>query len=324
MKVVLNSDVLYAHFLLEDKLPGHIQTLCEACAERDVPIVVPETTLMEFERSQRQRFVESKRDDLRGAYELLDSYGVAFDQEDPDLLVQLVDLQALMEATGASIEVVSPTCEDFREAHRRTCRHQPPHPPESGSSEMRDVLIWLIALRTARDEGRAILLSRDEVHSGSYGTSEAEEAGLLRFDEVEDVLTALQIETPTGTLIHALLRPVWENLLDAGVPGGSPIELRGIDAPVFVRGAENLKRARAWIRTSGAEEGQELTGRVEFELDKGAVTRVQVSEILVDGEEREAISVPFEEPREIDIDLPAYAERYEALIHKITGRLHGS
>lgn len=324
MKVVVNSDVLYATFRLEDELPRPIEMLCEACSQRDVPIVLPETTVLEFDRAQRQQHVERERDDLRDAYRTLEQYGIAFDREDPDAVIQQADLQELMEATGATVEIVAASDEEFREAHRRACRHDPPHPPDTKASEMRDVIIWLIGLRTAREEGRAILLSQDEVHTGSYGAQEAEAAGLIRFDEVGKVLEALQVESPSGALTRSLLNPIWDDLVREGLPGGRPLELRGVDAPAFVRGEKGFKHADAWIRALGPRHGQEMTGRVELDLLNGAVIRAEVSSVQLDGEGREGATVEFDEPREVEIDLPDYDERFRALVEMMSGGTSGS
>lgn len=311
MKVVLNSDVLYTTYPLQE-LPRRIRQLCQACSSRGVPIVLPETTLLEFNRAQDDH-VDREREELQDAVELLESYGVEHEEVAPDSLISRADLVQLMEDTGVDVEVIPPTPSEYEEAHRRTCLHEPPHPPDTDSSEMRDVLIWCVALRVARAEGRAILLSRDRVHVKEPGGVEAEDANLLRLDEVGKVMEALHVESPTGKMARSLLAPVWDELVESGLPAGRPFDLQGIDAPAFVRGDEGLKHAEADIRTSGPGEGQQMAGHLTLELHRGAIEEVRIEEVTVDGEEQPDVVIEFDEPRPIETESPDYTERLAAL-----------
>jgi hypothetical protein len=74
-----------------------------------------------------------------------------------------------LRATGVQLEVENPKLEDYRNAERRACLHLSPQPPETKSDEMRDLVIWEVALRVAKRDGKAILVSRDHVHSDERG-----------------------------------------------------------------------------------------------------------------------------------------------------------
>ena len=73
---------------------------------------------------------------------------------------------------------------------------------------MRDLVIWMVALRVARRDGGAILVSRDEVHTEERGDEEARSAGLLRARSWDEALEQLGRESPAGALARQLLEAV--------------------------------------------------------------------------------------------------------------------
>jgi hypothetical protein len=94
-----------------------------------------------------------------------------------------------LRATGVQLEVENPKLEDYRNAERRACLHLSPQPPETKSDEMRDLVIWKVALRVAKRDGKAILVSRDHVHSDERGEA-AEACGLLRVQSLDDFVVS--------------------------------------------------------------------------------------------------------------------------------------
>jgi hypothetical protein len=159
MKIVLNSDILLSLTFAEGTLTEELSELCKACRERGVAIVIPETTLLEFER-RHSEFAAKEVDNLALAPALLDRFSIAHDIVDPRDVVKEPNLVALLEATGVTVEVISPSFDDYREAHRRACKHLPPS-TEKKSDEMRDVVIWLIAVGVAQSSMGAVLIAKD-------------------------------------------------------------------------------------------------------------------------------------------------------------------
>jgi len=54
MKVIINSDIIYHSQLVIDNMSKPLQTLFRACSERGHAIIIPLTTLYEFNRKQSE------------------------------------------------------------------------------------------------------------------------------------------------------------------------------------------------------------------------------------------------------------------------------
>jgi hypothetical protein len=103
---------------------------------------------------------------------------------------------------------------------------------------MRDLVIWTIALRLAREGAGAILISRDEVHAHQRGALEADAAKLHRaktFDEALDLLGAV---SPTGALARSVLFKIWNDLKSAGLPVPEEVPSGRFSRLLFVAGQE--------------------------------------------------------------------------------------
>jgi hypothetical protein len=225
MRVILNSDVLHTKRPLVTGLPAHIDRFCREAAGVGAVLVLPKTALLEDTRHQRQ-LAEEEIATIDTAMTALKRWGIELPVVDARQLVKTVDLAKVLRATGVQVEVEDPLLEDYREAERRACLHLPPQAPKADTDEMRDLVIWAVALRVARRDGRAILVSRDEVHSDTRGDAEAAGNGLFRAKSLDEALDLLGRESPAGALASSMLDTIWKDLRSAGLP--VPIEAAGV------------------------------------------------------------------------------------------------
>ena len=255
MKVLLNSDVAYSQ-RLQSELPRNLSALAKACQERDFEINLPLTTVLEFER-QQLAIVQGEREALTSAGATLDKYRIHHEDFNVNELIRTRSLDDLFRNAGVKVQVISPTIEDFNDAHRRASLHLSPQVPnDKGEDEMRDLVIWAISLRVAKLHGGAVLLSRDKIHTGELGRVEAEAAKLSVVPSVDDALRLFKIETPDAKLFIELLTPLWKELPAQGLAVPAEVSVVDVRNARFVRGPSGALFALATIHVrleSGAE-----------------------------------------------------------------------
>ena len=196
MRVILNSDVLYGDFS-SNGLPVALIRLGEACAEQGHVLVIPTTTLMEIERHQRE-IVAGQRKLVESARQTLADQGITVPEFKASDVVPDVDVGALLTDLAAEIQVESPSLEDFEDAHTRACLHESPHPPDIKSDEMRDLVIWAVSLRLSAQDGHALLVSKDTVHTHGRGDTEAASVNLARVESLDAALEYLDVLLRAG------------------------------------------------------------------------------------------------------------------------------
>lgn len=172
---------------------------------------------MEDERHQRRLYEETVAV-LENASLLLGKWGVAVPHHNARDLVSRVDLPTVLRATGITVEIEEPTLADYRDAERRASFHLAPQAPDAESDEMRDLIIWAVALRIAERDGGAMIVSRDKVHVDERGSKEAEAVRLLRAKTFDEALDLLGRVSPAGMLARSVLSTVWDELKSAGLP----------------------------------------------------------------------------------------------------------
>src|SRR5207248_10830342 len=101
--------------LVTTALSGRLQRLFELCAARGYSVIIPETTLLEFNRHQIHE-LERTRSEIRSAFETLDKFNIPHAPYDPDI-VQLPDLLTLIRASGINAILEKATFDDLTEAH---------------------------------------------------------------------------------------------------------------------------------------------------------------------------------------------------------------
>lgn len=307
MRVILNSDVMYGDFS-SNGLPAALVRLGEACAEQRHVLVVPTTTLLEIKRRQRD-IVAGQRKNVEAARQTLADQGVRIPEFDSNTVVADVDVRALLEALTAHVEIESPLLADFEDAHTRACLHEPPHPPDTKSDEMRDLVIWAISLRISMQDGHALLVSKDTVHTHGRGDYEASSANLARVESLDSALEYLEVKTPAGEQLGAMVSPSWSRLLEAGLPLGEAPMLLSVKNVQFVQGWAGPSAASGSIKVRGYD-GKPITADVEVDVTAQSSARLSLSNIGVDGKTVNDIVVQADyEPTAIEDD----GERLRAL-----------
>ena len=176
---------------------------------------------------------------------------------------------------------------------------------------MRDLVIWEIAIRIAKADGEAILLSRDQVHSGPLGREEAESAGLLRTAQVDEALEILGLRTPGGDLARSLLEAVWKELHNAGLPIPEEPTLRGVLDFSFE--SDHSGHVGGTFRFQATTEAGPLRAKAEIKQVAPKEVTVSLSEISLTGRQWESGALFLTVP----IDLPTWTtpaeERLAAL-----------
>ena len=262
MDVLINSDILYSGRLVTDTLTLRVRELIDACRDLGHRLVLPETAKLEWDRQQADH-VQKARSALGNAYKTLEHHGVEFADCRPDDIIVPPDLIKLIEASGVDVRIEAPTLDDLVDAHNRACLHLPPQPPDAESDEMRDLVIWAIAIRVARTSGGALLVSADKVHTHDRGNEEASSAGLTRAKSTEDALEILHVGTPSGRLFSSLLAPAWDGLRAAGLPVGSNPRLARVLAASLVQGSDGSPELASADITIASDGSAPISGHAE-------------------------------------------------------------
>jgi hypothetical protein len=208
MRIILNSDVLHMTRSLAAGLAHHINEFCQEASQSDAVLVLPRTVILENERSQRLLYEEVTAG-IEAARSTLTKWGVTVPEFNSEDLVRSVRLEEALRETGVKVEVEDPTLDDYRDAERRASLHLAPQSPKAEADEMRDLVIWALALRVAARDGTAILVSRDRVHSDESGSEEASSVRLLRAKDFDNALEHLGRVSKAVSSLRSLLTPIW-------------------------------------------------------------------------------------------------------------------
>jgi len=316
VKIILNSDILYNTQLIRDNLSKNLQELFRECNKKGHIVVIPLTALLEFDCKQ-SKFLEKKISELEKAYGLLNEFNISFTHVEQSEVIRKPELIELIKKFGVEVIVEHPTKDDFEEAHRRACLHEPPHPPDTKSDEMRDLVIWMIALRFASQDGKALLISRDIVHVHSRGDEEANSVGLIRLKSVEEALEYFDVETPSGILIRKLIIPIWENLLESGLPLKQEISIIGVLQPRFIQGIRGISNAFSLIKLRTVD-GETLKANIEMKIDRNLIKELKLSDIRIDDNPWERTHLTLNPNKTFETEQEDFEERIDSL-KKILG-----
>lgn len=281
MKVILNSDMLYLNSLIRENLHKSVLDFIEICKEHNHQIVIPLTTLMEFENKQKE-FWDKEVTDVNQAINKLKSYGQELENIDADALVKMHNLIDLINKTGVIYTVVDPTKEDFEQAHKKACFHEAPCVPDAKSDEMRDLVIWEIALRVAREEKPVLLLSRDKMHIHHRGDIQASQVGLIRMNSFERAIEAFGLETTSSRKIKEMLNKVWSELLESGLPLVKGADVLSIKQPSFVNSEKGTTDVKA---------------QLQFQTGDGKILNTSINMKFIDNT---PLSIKFDEIKILD------------------------
>lgn len=315
MKIIFNSDLLFATYLIRDKLPKNVSDFISVCEEKGHEIIIPLTTLLEFNNKQGE-YLEKEILNIKNAKTKLNNYGIRVDDFQTSDLVKLPDLIHLIQDTGVSCAIEDPTEIDFQNAHRRACLKESPHPPNKKHDEMRDLVIWEISIRIAKKNNGAILLSGDEVHGHHRGDKEASEVNLIRCNSFERAYESLSIETMSSKKIKALLDNIWNALIKGNFPIVDGAQVVSIKNPIFHYTSEDSSIATCDI-TMQAGNGKELTAFLKIEFLNDQPFELELRDIKIDKIAHDDEYVfEFEKP---DISMKNTLERLDSLRKAIKG-----
>ena len=309
MKIVLNSDVIYANSLIKNTLPKKLADFIDECKKHNHIIVIPLTTLFEFDNKQL-KFLEDEKNKIIQAVETLKSYEIQIQDSDINEVLNAPDLIKLIKDTGISCILEEPTNEDFKEAHRKACFHLSPHPPEKKSDEMRDLVIWEIAIRIANEEQGSLLISNDELHTHHRGDQDASTVKLLRFNNFERAMEALDIETPSAKEIKQLLDKVWNEMVESDLPLENGASINSIKKPRFMNDEKGVTHAKASLKFNTGN-GKELSALMEMSYIFDIPKLITLREILIDSSERmDSVTIELSKIETPDFD---YKQRLKDL-----------
>jgi hypothetical protein len=302
MKILFNSDLLFSTSLIKDKLPRQVSEFLLACRNMGHEIVIPLTTLFEFKKKQSE-FVNMEIATLNSAGNKLTEYGINVEKYQASDLVKLPDLIQLIKDVGLSCDLEEPTKNDYENAHRKACLRESPHPPDTKSDEMRDLVIWEISLRIAKENNGAILMSRDEVHTNHRGDKEASEYGLIRCNSIERAYESLIIETASAKKIKELIGKVWKEIIESSLPvvdGGRVVSIKN---PIFHdtdRGS-SIVTCNIHFHTG---DGKEIASFLSMEYVNDYPFLLEFRDIKIDEMASiEDVKLHFEEPVISGVDL---------------------
>lgn len=233
MKVIFNSDLLYATQLIQNELPKKLIEFLNECKKYNHHILIPQTTLFEFNNKQKG-FLEKEIIEIQNAINKLSRYDNTNTYQEPSSLVKAPDLLKLIQALGIECTLEYPSMNDYENAHRKACLREKPHPPEIKSDEMRDLVIWEISLRIAKNNNGAILMSRDVVHTHHRGDEEAKEHHLIRCNSFERGYESLSIETFSAKKIKNLINNILDRIIQSELPIVSGGHVISIKNPIFI------------------------------------------------------------------------------------------
>ena len=318
MKIIFNSDVLRTGSLLKESLPKTWLTLFDECKKRGCPVVIPQTTTLEFDRLQSQH-KEADVKSLNEALKLLDTYQLHHDAVDPSRLISNPDLVDLIKKLGNTVITEKPTYDDFVEAHKRACLHEAPGSKEQKYDEMRDLIIWVIAIRTAKQDGKALLVSNDEMHWGSLGDKEADSVGLVRVRSFGDALGHLGYDTPSGQLIKQIIEAIWNDLREAELPVERTVTTIGVYDLVLNQKLENVLDVSSRINLKTTE-GKTLSAHLQALIFGDIIESVFLSAIKFPGGSPKKTELTFRPRKTIAIEKDDYMERLQSLRDVLGGK----
>ena len=280
MKLIFNSDILYELAAAKKigDIPGYLINFFDEIKDFGIQIGLPLTTLLELERIQKENIRKEIRE-FRKWSEKLNYWGITdsipdFSEEDLKR-----DIAAILGGHGVDIIILEPTLEDYNDAHRRACLKLEPHSSKSGGSdEMRDLVIWCMAIRIAKEEKSAMLMSKDEVHVGSHGNEEASQVDLFRAKTYNQALKYLKMETPANLQLKELLNPVWEELSKNGLSISTPTPPLKVAAEIFVRNEFGLSSVKGKF-VFQKNISDDLLGDISITLNKDVIDSVTVENL---------------------------------------------
>lgn len=310
MKIVIDANIIYANSLIKDSLPRALKSFLDMCSKNKHEIIITLTTKLEFDRKQGE-LMDTEIKELSNATKLLAKYNVKIEQFEPEKLINKPDLIQLIKQCDVQVSLIEPVNEDFKYAHEKACLHLPPHPPDIKSDEMRDLVVWSIALRiSSTNRGNTILISNDELHIHTRGDLEAEAVGLVRVNSLESALAYMEAETPNGKFVKNLLDLSWEKLIKSGFPAREKPNLSGVEKVRFIQGSNGPSEVIFTMVTKGQED-KDLRADIKAKIENNLLTSINLSNITFGKDKKGDFQIDLNE--EINQFENDYDQRIESL-----------
>jgi len=315
VKIIFNSDLLYANSFIRESLPRQLHSFLVECREHSHEVIIPETTLLEFEKKQAG-FLQEEVLKLEAAKNKLALYKVSVGEFDSTKIVPNPNLVELIQNI-IPCAVQRPTENDYSIAHRKACLRESPHPPEIKSDEMRDLVIWEISLRISRENGGALLMSRDEVHAHHRGDLEASESFLIRSNSFERAYESLSIQTDSAKRVQDLLGVVWKEIVSSELPLVDGSHIIGITSVLFEDRLDGSSQVECSIKLQSGD-GKEIKSNIEMRYWQNSPYFLMFHNVKVGESNLEDLILEFDKPEHMQSDVN---DRRESLKRLLRGEL---
>lgn len=279
MVIIFNSDILIGTGI-KNSIPDDLIQLLSTCKDKGIRIVLPETSLLEFNRKQKE-FSKQTKKRITDAYRTLDRFGIFHGTPDLEIIVKTPDLVAILKEIDFEIEIEKPTKEDYDQAHVKACDHSL-QPPDTTSDEMRDLIIWEISKRLSTQNSKALLISADGIHNSEMGDEEANMVGLTRVDSIEKALEFLGMETPAGKYVKRILQFVWNQMKNEGVPILDEISNFKIDNESFAQKDNLIVEAKFSLEIESADK-KILKANFDMHTPENKLPVIHIENIIIEG-----------------------------------------
>lgn len=313
MKIIVDANIIYSNALIQDRLPSGLNSFLKICAEKNHDIIITLTTKLEFDRKQAE-LRRLKIQELKNASILLQIHKIGFKDFNAEKIIIAPDLLALIKEQKVNIHFIEPDLENFKYAHEKACLHLSPHPPDIKTDEMRDLIVWSIALNTAIQYKGALLISNDQLHIHERGDEEALSVGLIRLNSLETALEYMEVETPNGKIISALLDKAWDKLLEVGLPLKDKPTLKGISNVRIVQGKFAPAEVYFGMKVVG-KDSKELSSDVKIIIESNLLKSITLEDIFYDNKNIQKTQI------ELNMEIDLFENDYDQRLNSLKGNL---
>lgn len=310
MKIIFNSDILFCNSYIKDKPAKKLVDFFNFCKKENHVIIIPETAYLEFKKLQND-FCIDERKNFNNAIALITKYGVKIRKIDAKKKVPCFDLKKFLENNCYVHIIQKPNFSVLKEAHRRTCLHSPPHIYFSKDSEMRDIIIWLIAINMAKLDKKALLISRDIIHNNSLGDEEALSSHLDRVNSIEDAFEYFGVHTEAGKKFITLLTSFWQEIVSkTQIPFNKRMIISGLSNIYFRQGVHGISNAQSNVKLK-ANDDKIISTTIEIIFLAPSNQQIIIRNIRHEGNSH--IDQCINSNINIIFDADDYEERYQSL-----------
>jgi hypothetical protein len=309
MYVICDTNTLH-RVAYARSVPEWLSDLADTCTST---LLLPAIVLLELEHIRDQK-CEQERVEVEEARSLLVDHGVECNIEDIDYRDDFSVVDELS-AVGFDVQVEDHTLDDYNDAVSRAAGRQPPA-DEDTKEQVRDLAIWALALRIARERDGAFFVSRDKLFWSKNESvrSEMKSAGLIRFRELRPALGSIGVIDED---VLALLRELWATMIQNDLLLKDPPSWRAIEVRSMRKTSGRIERLVASIEADAVSKGStELV--LKYEVGSGSRSFELLEGSNPGGEQLPTGPFGIEQDETIDLEADQrYEERIELLRSQI-------